>query len=962
MRHAFTPGGKPEALADPVLRQSLEAIVGPERVFDRPVDRVAFASDASFYRLVPRAVVFPIDVDDVRKLFRLSQEREIPMTFRAAGTSLSGQAISDGILVEVARHWRGIQVLENGTRFKVQPGVLGARVNLALRTFGTKMGPDPASIATCTIGGILANNSSGMCCGVAQNAYHTLESLVFLLPSGTRIDTASADADQHFRAMEPVLAQGLLDLKAEIEANSALQQRIRSKYRMKNTTGYSLNAFLDFATPVEIFRHLLVGSEGTLAFIAEATLRAVPDLPVKVTGFLLFPDLRAACAAIPSLRDAGAAALELLDRASLRSVENQEGILPEIRALPPEAAALLVEFQAAEEGSRQDLERAALVACNGLCLLAPARFTHDPVEQAGFWRIRHGTFPSVGAVRKRGTTVIIEDVAFPVERLADAALDLRALFTLHGFADAVLFGHAKDGNLHFVITHSFHTPAAVAQYARFIEDVVRLVVTKYDGALKAEHGTGRNMAPFVESEWGPEAKAVMVRLKALVDPKHLLNPGVILNPDPAAHVSHLKPLPAVEEEVDQCIECGYCEPKCPSRELTLTPRQRIVVRREIVRLKSSRQEPTWLASLQSDFPYQANDTCAADGLCATACPVGIDTGQLVKRLRRIGRGWVAQGIAVFFARHFRQIEGLVRLALRLGHWGEKLFGVHAMARATQAMRFGLRRATFQWGPHMPRPPKACLPRTSPDLAEAIYFPACITRTMGRIANESGAADEQSLPEVLVQLASRAGIRIHIPPNVHGACCGVPFSSKGFDRAHRLVVNRTIERFWAWSRDGRLPIVLDTSPCTYGLLTARPHLLPENQARFDRMRIVDAITFAHDRLLPRLEVKRKLPSVALHPVCSVIKLHLTPKLEAVVGACAERVVIPASAGCCGFAGDRGFLFPELTASATLREAKELALAPACDAHYSSSRTCEVGLTRATGRIYRSFLYLLEAVTR
>jgi D-lactate dehydrogenase len=959
---AFTSGRKPEALADPVLRRALEAIVGPNRVFDRPIDRVAFASDASFYRLVPRAVVFPNDVDDVRKLFRLSREREIPMTFRAAGTSLSGQAISDGILVEVARHWRGIQVLDDGARVKVQPGALGARVNLALRAFGSKIGPDPASIATCTVGGILANNSSGMCCGVAHNAYHTLESLVFLLPSGTLIDTVFADANQRLHALEPALAQGLIDLKAEIEANAALRQRIRAKYRMKNTTGYSLNAFLDFAKPVDIFRHLLVGSEGTLAFIAEATLRAVPDLPVKVTGFLLFPDLRAACAAIPTLRDAGAVALELLDRASLHSVENQDGIPPDIRALPPEAAALLVEFQAADEGIRRDLERAALVASNGLCLLAPARFTHDPAEQAGFWRIRHGTFPSVGAVRKRGTTVIIEDVAFPVERLADAALDLRALFAEHGFADAVLFGHAKDGNLHFVITHSFHTPAAVAQYARFIEDVVRLVVTKYDGALKAEHGTGRNMAPFVESEWGPEAQAVMVRLKALVDPKHLLNPGVILNADPAAHVSHLKPLPAVEKEVDQCIECGYCEPTCPSRELTMTPRQRIVVHREIVRLASSQQESAWLASLQSDFSYQANDTCAADGLCATACPVGIDTGQLVKRLRRIGHGRIAEGIAVFFARHFRQTERLVRLALRFGQWGEMLLGVQTMARATRAMQFGLRRATLQWGPYMPRPAKASLPKTSPDFAEAVYFPACITRTMGQMANESDTSEEQSLPEALVQLAGRAGIRIHIPPDVYGTCCGVPFSSKGFDRAHRLVVNRTIERFWAWSRQGRLPIVLDTSPCTYGLTTARPHLLPENQARFDRMRIVDAVAFAHDRLLPKLIVRRKLPSVALHPVCSVIKLHLTTKLAAVVGACAERVVIPASAGCCGFAGDRGFLFPELTASATFREAQELALAPACHAHCSSSRTCEVGLTRATGRIYRSFLYLLEEVTR
>ena len=494
------------------LRDSLAAIVGQDRVLDRPVDLIAFASDASFYRLIPKAVAFAGSVEEIRGLFRLSHEQKIPMTFRASGTSLSGQSVSDGILVEVARNWRGIQVLDGGAKVKVQPGVIGAHVNYALKAFRTKMGPDPASIATCTVGGILSNNSSGMCCGVSQNAYHTLESLTFVLPSGTVIDTAAPDADERFRADEPALAEGLLRLKAELLANPALAERIRAKYRMKNTCGYSLNAFIDFDRPVDIFRNLLVGSEGTLAFIAEAVLKSVPDLPVKVTGFLIFPDLHAACAAIVPLRDAGAAALELLDRASLKSVENQAGSPPSIKTLPAGAAALLVEFQGRDESVRADLERTALATATHLKLMEPARFTHDPAEQALMWKIRSGTFPSVGAVRKRGTTVLIEDVAFPIESLADAAVDLTKLFAKHGYDEGIIFGHAKDGNLHFVITQSFNDQAAVDRYARFIDDVVELVVKKYDGALKAEHGTGRNMAPFVEAEWGPEAKAVMEQL------------------------------------------------------------------------------------------------------------------------------------------------------------------------------------------------------------------------------------------------------------------------------------------------------------------------------------------------------------------------------------------------------------------------------------------------------------------
>lgn len=938
------------------LKEALVAIVGSDRVLDRPVDLIAFASDASFYRLIPRAVVFAGSVAEVQALFRLSRELRVPMTFRAAGTSLSGQSVSDGILVEVARQWRGIQVLDGGARVKVQPGVIGAHVNHALRPYRAKMGPDPASINTCTVGGILSNNSSGMCCGVTQNAYHTLESLTFVLPSGTMIDTAAPEADADFRRAEPALAEGLLDLKRSLEANQPLADRIRAKYRMKNTTGYSLNAFIDFDRPVDIFRNLLVGSEGTLAFIAEAVLKSVPDLPVKVTGFLLFPDLHAACAAIIPLRDAGAAALELLDRASLKSVETQPGIPASIRSLPAGAAALLVEFHGRDESARADLERAALATAAGLTLMEPARFTHDPVEQALLWKIRSGTFPSVGAVRKRGTTVLIEDVAFPIAALADAAVDLTRLFAKHGYDEAIIFGHAKDGNLHFVITQSFNDQAAVDRYARFIDDVVELVVKKYDGALKAEHGTGRNMAPFVEAEWGPEAKAVMEQLKAFVDPDRLLNPGVILNADPKAHLADLKPMPGVEEEVDKCIECGYCEPKCPSRELTLTPRQRIVVRREMARLEGNGENPPLLASLQEAFPYMALDTCAVDGLCATACPVGIDTGQLTKRFRRASHSRRAQKIALSVARNFATVEPVMRVALRSGHIVQSLFGPKVMPFITRVMKaFG---ASHQWSPEMPKPAKAPLPRTSLAGAQAIYFPACISRMMGHLPGEP---EELSLVEALVKVAARAGAPVHIPQDVEGTCCGVPFSSKGFDEAHRFTVNNAIEKFWGWSQEGRLPIVMDTSPCTHGMVTSRAYLTAENQARFDRLTILDSTAFAHDVLLPRLEVLRKVGSVALHPVCSLTKMNLVPKLEGVAKACADTVVVPRDAGCCGFAGDRGFTHPELTASATRHEAREVR-AQSHDGYFASSRTCEVGMTRSTGQTYRSFLYLLESATR
>jgi D-lactate dehydrogenase len=939
------------------LRTSLSKITDANRVLTRPIELIAYASDASFYRLIPKAVVQTRSIEEIQALFRFSHEHRVPLTFRAAGSSLSGQAVTDGVLVEVARYWRGLKVEESGKRVRVQPGVIGARVNSALAQYGAKMGPDPASIATCMMGGILANNSSGMCCGVEQNAYHTINSMTFVLPSGTVIDTADPKAEEMFHAREPKLAQGILELKKRIESNTALRDRIRAKYRMKNTTGYSLNAFIDFERAVDIMAHVLIGSEGTLAFIADAVLNTVPDLPVKYTGLLLFPDLYAASASIVPLREAGAKALEIMDRASLRSVEDQAGVPPSLKKLQAGAAGLLAEFQSVNEAERGVLESLAREAVGGLKLVEPPMFTHLAPEQAALWKIRAGMFPSVGSVRKSGTTVIIEDVAFPVERLADAAVDLTKLFPKHGYADGIIFGHAKDGNLHFVITQSFRERAAVDQYSQFIDDVVKLVVERYDGALKAEHGTGRNMAPFVESEWGSDGFEIMKRLKELADPENLLNPGVIINPDPKSHLANLKSLPSVEEEVDKCIECGYCESKCPSRELTTTPRQRIVVRREMARLKETKQERELLGALEASFPYDVLDTCAVDGLCATACPVSIDTGQLTKRLRKASHSAAAHRRAEGFARNFSRTERMARLGLKLGHAAESVLGTGIVVKVSEMVRGLSGGALPAWSKDMPRAAGTRYPATSKAVAVAVYFPSCVSRVMGRLPNEP---KDKTLVEAFVEVARRAGRPVWIPPDVAGTCCGTPFSSKGFDSANAIAVNHAIEKLWAWSDRGALPVVVDTSPCTYGLLHSRPALTSENQRRLDRLKILDGIEFTHDTLLPRLKIKQRASSVALHPVCSVTKMALTGKLQGIAKACSEAVMVPPSAGCCGFAGDRGFLVPELTDSATRHEAAEVK-AGKYDGCFSSSRTCEVGMTRSTGEIYRSYMYLLEQAT-
>lgn len=907
------------------ITASLGALLSPGRVLTRPLDLAAYASDASFYTLTPAAVVRPIDTAEIKALFAWSHRQRVPLTFRAAGTSLSGQAITNGVLIDLSRHWRTLEVLHGGARVRVGPGVVGGVVNAHLARYGAKLGPDPASIAACMIGGIVANNSSGMCCGIEHNAYRTLLSLRFVLPSGTEVDTAAAGAEESFGAIEPGIARGLMELRSRVKGDPRLVERIRTKYRMKNTMGYALNAFLDFDTPLSILWHLLVGSEGTLGFIAEAVFRTIPDLPLKSTGLLLFPSVPAACEAIEPLRASGAKALELMDRASLRSIAVYPGIPGFVNDLPSHAAAILAEYQAATDAELADSEGAFRTAAPRLPMTTAPQFTRDALVQGQLWSARKGLTATIGAMRPLGTSLIFEDVAFPLEHLAAGVTDLQALLVTHGYPDGIVFGHAKDGNIHFIINQSFNDQASITQYERFTDDLVAMVVDRYDGALKAEHGTGRNMAPFVLREWGAEAYAIMRAVKRLVDPEGILNPGVLLNDDPRVHLANLKSLPRVEDEVDRCIECGFCESKCPSRDLTLTPRQRIVIRRELAR-RTAAGDTAGVEALQDGLDYAMQETCATDGMCATACPVGIDTGALVKKLRAEGHGAVARAASRIAAASFSGIETLARAALALP------------------------------SPFRDLPPASvALPETGPkERADAVYFPTCVTRVLG------GAA--KPLAQTIVDVASRAGLRLFIPRDVAGTCCGMPFSSKGFDEAHAIAANHAIERSWLWSDAGRLPVVVDTSPCAFSLATCRDALTRANRERFDALRIEDAVQWTHDTLLPRLPIRRRIPRVAAHPVCSVVKLGLTTKFTAVLHACADEVVVPIEAGCCGFAGDRGFTHPELTDAATRAEARELAAGRPCEFHVSSSRTCEIGMTRATGRTYVSFWDVLDAASR
>lgn len=914
-------------------------------------DRYAMAGDAGFYYLLPKAIVVPQDEEDIRTLFRFSHQYNIPLTFRAGGTSLSGQSITDGILVDLSKHWRKALPINNGAAVLVQPGVIGSHVNHALRGYATKMGPDPASISAAMMGGILSNNSSGMCCGVAYNAYHTLQSIRFILPNGNKYDTSVEKDYDRFVKEDAVIAEGIVQLQQKILSDEALVQKIRNKYRIKNTVGYSINAFVDYRHPLDVFAHLLVGGEGTLAFISEAVLQTIPDKPFKTTGLLFFENPVVAADAVPALKATDADALELMDRPALRSVEGADYTPAMIKDLPDAVTAILCEYQgASEEEVRGKLER-AFTTINALPLLGRLDFTTNAYEQAKLWKMRKGMYPSVAAVRAKGTTAMLEDVAVPLENLGSAVTDLQVLFAKYGYTNAIIFGHAKEGNLHFLVTQPVNKQEEINVFAAFNDELADIVIRKYNGSLKAEHGTGRQIAPYVKDEWGTDAYEVMRALKKLVDPNNLLNPGVIINEDDQCHLKNMKTMPVVEEEVDRCVECGYCENRCPSRNYTLTPRQRIQIRRSLHRLQAEGKKEAF-DELRKEYQFYGMDTCAVDGMCATDCPVSINTGDLIKRLRRENHSRFANNAAMQVAKNFALVERMVKTALRTGNAINRVTGSRSMHRITKGIR-KLVPAFPLWTQSITRP--VDVKGANAADAGVVYFPSCITRMMGADKNDSMPMDQ-----VVRTLCERAGISLFIADHTTGTCCGQLFSSKGFVPAYRHTVNQTIEKLWGWTRGGKIPVLMDVTSCTHSLQTALPYLTEENKERYAKLVFVDSIDFAADYLLPRLKISRPKNRIVFHPVCTTYKMNLVQKLQQLGNACASHADIPFQAGCCGMAGDRGFYYPKLTASATHDEASEVD-ASVYDGYYSSGKTCEMALREATQHNYQSVFYLLRDAT-
>ena len=991
----------------------IKKFVPSDRIYTDELRTLGWGTDASFYRQIPKVVVRSEGEEQMAKIIRACNQFHLPFTFRAAGTSLSGQSVSDSVLIVAGKHWERYEIGPDQETIRLQPGIVGARVNELLKPYDRVFPPDPASIGSAMVGGIVINNASGMNCGVHANSDRMMVSARLILTDGTVVDTGDEKSKELFRKSHPEFIKKIEDLRDKVRADQELADRIRLKYSIKNVTGLNIRPLLAYDDPFDIMAHCMVGSEGTLAFLSEVTMKTLHDYPFKASAMVYFMTMKESCEAVVAMKKLKAGdedlkmsaenlmvkSAEMLDYKSLSSVDDpvylqyqkdvDAGKIPGVE--PGDyhnLTAILTETKAVTH--EQLLEKIDKIkeCLSQFSLYIPAEFTEDPAIYGKYWAIRSGIFPSVGGTRPVGTSCLIEDVAFHIEDLPEATVKLQKLIADHGYSDACIYGHAFEGNYHFILNQSFKSESEVKRYEEMMRAVARLVVEEYDGSLKAEHGTGRNMAPFVKYEWRDKAYEVMKELKAIFDPEGLLNQGVIFNDDPECFIKCLKPLPVLDFDFDKvpdggkylmdpslstaretieqvkrankCIECGFCEVNCMSCGLTLSSRMRIAVQREIRELESTGADPERAARLRKQYKYYGDQTCATDGLCSTSCPMKINTGELTHLIRQMDMNNNKMGYKVgeFAANHMAGIKSGLRVVLDVAHLGHITLGSTLMTSICRGMN---KMGMPLWTTAMPKkhrqPKKSDLtqfiieksipqPEEEHSPLKVVYFPSCINQTMGQSKRDGKIHD---LVDEVIQLMAKAGYEVIFPEGMEKMCCGQIWESKGMlDIADRKSAELE-EALWQASEQGKYPVLCAQSPCLHRMKKV-----------MKKMKLYEPAEFIMEYLVPRLDFHPIDRHIALHLTCSTRQMGVDKDMIALAKLCSTNVFLPEGVGCCGFAGDRGFTFPELNKYG-LRKLRPQIEKNHIEVGYSNSRTCEIGLETNTGIPYMSIVYLVNECT-
>lgn len=890
-------------------------------------DRINRSRDASYYEIMPKSVCFPENRRDILALFDYSRRSRRSVTFRAAGTSLSGQALGNDIIADISRNWQDFSYNPYNETITAQASVIAGRVNEYLSKFGRMIGPDPASINSATIAGICSNNSSGMSSGIVRNPYSTVLSMTYILPDGAVIDSNMSDS--FFKDKHPILYNSIQEIRDKILNDNELVNIIKSNYEVKNVIGYSLNSFIDFFAPIDILTHLMIGSEGTLGFIEKATLKTFKIKPVKHTILLAFNDLEASSKAINSLLPTKPESMEIMDAIAVKSVGKLPEELTYLNDLNDVGAVFLIEY--GFDNSENNIEKNEHIynIINNLTIFGKAIVANSPELREKLWFIRRGILASIGGNRPKGTSIVIEDIAIPQRNFANAISELRQILDNYSFTESAIFGHCLDGNIHFLLPVDFSKSFHINRFEQFTNNLITFVKSQ-KGSLKAEHGTGRSMAPFVINQWGQKAYEIMREIKSLIDPDGMLNPDVILSNDNSLHIKDLKHIPQKDSLIDKCIECGFCEHICPSRNLTFTPRHRIV----------SFRKDTHDAE---NFQYLCLDTCAVDGLCETVCPIGINVGNFVKseRSKRISNN--TNRLANSIIKYGKISEILLSSGIKSSNIVSKAISVKYFNRL-----LSLSTANIAWSSYIGNPIN--INNLTSKQATAVYYPCCISRLMGKDD------DKTDIIHTFTDICQTAGIKIKMPRNLKGQCCGMAFGSKGLKLQQITAISNLVEELFEASMHGNIPIVFDSSSCWYSF---KYQSVIEDEAinnKWKKLRILDSYEFIEEYILKRLKLY-KLDSIALHINCSVRKSGNAERLINFCKSLSNNIFTPNDKSCCGYAGDRGITHPELYKSAIqpkILEYKGLDF----DGYYSTNIPCQTALSDGTGNSFQSIFHLIK----
>lgn len=912
------------------------------RVYTDYLRRYAYGVDASCYSYLPKVVVKAEDEQEIRRLVRLCQQCGTPFTFRAAGSSLSGQCSSEDVLIVCNDGFKRMEVLDDGKALRCDCGVIGSDANDLLKPYNRKIGPDPATITTALVGGILNNNSSGMCCGTAQNSYQTIRSIRVVLLDGSILDTSDQKSIDQFLKEKPQMVEDILKLREEILADEELTHMIHHKYKIKNTTGYGLNSLVDFDNIVDIINHLFVGSEGTLGFVSEIVYNTVEDVPHKGCGLLFFSNLNDASEAVVKLAGMGrdkVIAAEMMDYQSLRAVQQLESVPDFVRDVPEGTSCILFQTESYTKSTVDDNLAFIQKELKDIPTAIPSLYSQDPKEYESWWAIRKGILPIVAGQRKKGSTVITEDVCFQIEDFTKGIEMLTELFHKYDFVDGgVIFGHALSGNVHFNITPDFSDPKDTKNFGDLVHEMSERV-SGFGGSLKAEHGTGRMVAPFIEMEWGKKAYEINRRIKAIFDPTRILNPDVIITDDPDVYKKNLKAQCVIDDAFTICMECGFCEKHCPSRNLTLTPRQRIALLREQKRLE---QEGNFALAgeLKKGYEYYGVDTCAACSMCKGLCPLSIDTAQIALSMRKIAPP--GPNIAKTIYDNFATTLDMCRAGVSL----EGIAGAIVTKKAIAKITEGLHGATGIT-PYLPKTtPKAntykLVSKIKPgNFDKVVYFSTCANRAF---RPNQGYNDNRSLQQVFESLCAKAQIDVIYPPHIENLCCGLSFEN--YEDIDKRALKDLHDALMSASENGKYPVVIDHSAC---FSHAFKHI--------EDLEINDISEYLYNHVVPRLDIHKVDERVLVHKQCKIKSAGKSEYIEKLARLCADEVFNIKSFACDGFAGQKGFFTPELNKCATKDLSAEVAEYGATMG-VSSSSTCEIGLGENAGIPFVGIAFLLD----